>query len=328
MGPDRDGGLPINRRGRIRQLESCHNYLLALIDATTAPSALTTHQSQAPGNGDVVKEDAGFSHILGYLEDNINNIRGWHSLWVSGSATRAITVGHVSNAYGAYRLWWGQNGRVSWLTLPREINNPEFLTTQTYHVGPKTHETPWYDAGERHARKLALRLLVETTGCSATETVIVEYAINRSGTYTSLGTITTNGVTTYLFPNSTTPTGTSFQSIRFRVTEARGSTTTLSPDVRQMEFHFEKLLPVRWAHSVIITLNTEVGGASREEAFERIRAAVESATLVEFTFRNRDADDAGNANVFNYYVRAEFAEGQEQTGNDWGGQVALHLVER
>ena len=318
MGPDRDGGLPSNRRGRIKQLVSCHNDLIALIDATTAPSALVAHQPGWVGAGDVAAEDSGFSHILGWDE------KGWHSLWVSGDATKAITVGHISNSYGAYRLWWGHNEFVYWQTLPREINNPDQLTTQTYHAGPRVHETPRFDAGERHIRKAALRLVVETAGCSSTETVVVAYRIDQDVFYTVLGTIVDNGVTTYLFPNSTTPTGTAFHSIQFEVVLSRGATTTNTPDVRQIEFHFRKKMPTKWSHEVVIDLR----GDNQEALFESLRAAVESETLVEYTHRSRTADDAGNNNVYNYYVDVEFAQGQEQSGDDWDALVALKLVER
>jgi len=61
--------------------------------------------------------------------------------------------------------------------------------------------------------------------------------------------------------------------------------------------------------------------------FENLRSAVESGTLVEFTFRDRTADDAGNSNPYNYYVKSRSAVGLEKTGNDWSGLVTLTLVE-
>ena len=322
MGPDRDHGLPTTRRGRIKQLLPSVNDLLALVDATTAPSALSAHMSAAPSTSDVIAEDSGFSHILGWDD------MGWESKWVSAAETKAITYGHVSNAYNSYRLWFGQNEIVYWMTLPRDVNNPDQLTSQTYHAGTRDHELPWFDAGESHIEKLALRVSLEVTGASSDETVLVSYALNNSDSFTTLGTITSNGLTTYTFPNSSTPTGTLFRSIRFKLILDRGSTATNSPNVRQMEFHFMKTLPTRYAFTTTVDLRqAEHAGKSREEMFENLRSAVESGTLVEFTFRDRAADDAGNSNPYNYYVKSRSAVGLEKTGNDWSGLVTLTLVE-
>ena len=322
MGPDRDHGLPTARRGRILKLLPSVNDLLALVDATTAPSALSAHMSAAPSTSDVIAEDSGFSHILGW--DGM----GWESKWVSANLTKNISAGHVSNAYNSYRLWFAQDEIVYWMTLPRDVNNPDQLTSQTYHAGTRDHEFPWFDAGESHVEKLALRVSLEVTGASSDETVLVTYALNNSSSFTTLGTITSNGLTTYTFPNSSTPTGTLFRSIRFKLTLDRGSTSTNTPNVRQVEFHFMKTLPTRYAFTTTVDLRqAEHAGKSREEMFENLRSAVESGTLVEFTFRDRTADDAGNSNPYNYYVKSRSAVGIEKTGNDWSGLVTLTLVE-
>ena len=322
MGPDRDHGLPTARRGRIKQLLPSVNDLLALVDATTAPSALNAHMSAAPSNSEVIAEDSGYSHILGWDD------MGWESKWVSAAETKAITTGHVSNAYNSYRLWFGQNERVYWMALPRDVNNPDQLTSQTYHAGTRDHELPWFDAGERHVEKLALRVILEVTGSSSNETVAVSYAINNSSSFTSLGTITSDGLNTFPFPNSSTPTGTLFRSIRFKLTLDRGSTATATPNVRMTEFHFMKTLPVRYGF--VTTIDFRQGdymGQSREEMFENLRSAVESGTLVEFTYRSRDADDAGTSNPYNYYVKARSAVGLERTGEDWSGLATVTLIE-
>ena len=107
MGPDRDHGLPTNRRGRITQLLPSVNDLIALVDATTAPSAISVHLTSG---SEVIAEDTGFSHIMGW--DNM----GWESKWVSADETKAISTGHVSNAYNNYRLWFGQNEIVYWFS--------------------------------------------------------------------------------------------------------------------------------------------------------------------------------------------------------------------
>ena len=37
-GPDRDDGLPSDKRGSIKHMSATHNELLAAVDATTAPN--------------------------------------------------------------------------------------------------------------------------------------------------------------------------------------------------------------------------------------------------------------------------------------------------
>ena len=320
MGPDRDHGLPTNRRGRIMELHSSVNDLIALVDATTAPSALAVHSTG--GGSEVIAEDSGFSHIMGW--DGM----GWESKWVSANETKAITAGHVSNAYNSYRLWFAQNEIVYWMTLPRDVNNPDQLTTQTYHAGTRDHEFPWFDAGEARIEKLALRVMVEVTGASSDETVAVAYALNNSTSFTTLGTITSDGLTTFDFPNSSTPTGIQFRTIRFKLTLDRGSTTTSSPNVRLTEFHFMKTLPSRYAFNTTVDLRqNEYTGKSREEMLESLMAATESITLVEFTYRDRDANDAGTSNPYNYYVKVKSDVSMERTGNDFSGLVTLTMVE-
>ena len=39
MGPDRDDGLPSDKRGTIKRLVGTHTELLAAVDSTTAPAA-------------------------------------------------------------------------------------------------------------------------------------------------------------------------------------------------------------------------------------------------------------------------------------------------
>jgi len=94
------------------------------------------------------------------------------------------------------------------------------------------------------------------------------------------------------------------------------------------EFHFMKTLPVRYGF--VTTIDFRQGdymGQSREEMFENLRSAVESETLVEFTYRGRDADDAGTSNPYNYYVKARSAVGLERTGEDWSGLATVTLIE-
>lgn len=315
MGPDRDDGLPSSYRGSIVQLVDSINDLLAIVDATTAPGALTTFDSDgAMSAAEVISPDTGYSHILGW------NGEGWEVKWLSSASQQAITAAYVSYAYNLYRLWWAQNMRVFYMTLPREIVNPNELTTFAY-ASSATHETPWFSADQIEVDKLALELRVELSGASANETVAVAYGLDYATSYTTLGTISANGVTTYQFPNSTTPNGTAFRSIRFRLTFARGSTNTNTPDVLSLTLNYRKKVPAKYGHQVEVDMTQSYGGRSAKQLRAALVTAVESTTLVEFTFR----DDTGNTR--NYYVDVVQAGGLESSGLDERGESQLLMVE-
>lgn len=331
VGPDRDDGLPTNRRGTVKQLIPSFNELLAIIDATAIGAVGNLFLSQNTSNAMTMDPNAGFSHILGW--DTI----GWQSKWVSASATLAITWALVSNAYSDYRLWWGQDQRVYWMKIPANIINPTYVTDVPY-AASALHETPDFTGGQSEVDKLAVRLRAEVNGMSTTETIILAFALNGSTIYTTMtdvyssdvnasGEITSNGKKTYQFPSRTAPSGTEFRSIRFRASLARGSTTTLTPDLLKLELEWRKKLPALWGHQVTVDLSSAYGGASKELMFENLRAAVEANLKSRFTFRDRDADDAGNTNPYVYYVDIVSALGLERTGNDWSGEVTLLLVE-
>ena len=315
MGPDRDDGLPSSYRGSIVQLLDSINDLLAIVDATTAPGAMNTFDSDgAMSAAEVISPDTGYSHILGW------NGEGWEVKWLSSASQQAITAAHVSYAYNLYRLWWAQNMRVYYMTLPREIVNPGEITTSTY-ASSATHETPWFNADQVEVNKLALELRVEVSGASANETVAVAYGLDYATSYTTLGTISANGVTTYQFPNATTPNGTAFRSIRFQLTFARGSTNTNTPDVLSLTFNYRKKVPAKYGHQAEVDLTKSYGGRSAKQLRSTLITAVESTTLVEFTFR----DDSGNTR--NYYVDVVQADGLESSGLDERGTAPLVMVE-
>ena len=318
VGPDKDYGLPTDQQGKIINMVGGHTDLLALIDSTSSPGVGDLFDGAAMGShmAAVILTPTGFSEILGWNE------RGWETKWLAATGTESATTMLVSNAYNTYRLWWGHNQRVNYMAVPTGIVNPDQVTTFEFATSGE-HITPWLTMDAKDVDGLALYLAVELQRATSTETVVVEYALNYSTTYeTALGTISSNGLTTYYFPNSTTPTGTAFRSIRFRLTLARGSTTTTSPDVISMTFVYRKKLKPRWAASCTLDLSGEWKGNSPRQLQNALITAVESNALVEFTFH----DDTTSGNPRNYYVDVRLS-GHEATGRDYTGQVAISAVE-
>ena len=343
-GPDRDDGLPDSNRGTIMLTEGTHNELLVGVDATTAPNITSSDSipyqwqggSGIGGHGSmVIDQGTGYSSILGYNEI------GWEAKWVASTAGRKIDAMHVSNAYSDvnenYRLWFGFDNYVYYMKLPVDIINPSRVTEFEYQSSG-IHETPWFNAGQSEVDKLALKLKTEVQDVSTTETVKVTYATDYSESYSSftntdgddVSIITsttlgaTSGITTFTFGSSA---GTTFRAIKFKVELARTTNTSTAnykkktPDMVSLTLEWRKKLPAKWGHQVQIDLNKDYKGKSPKDLRSALLSAIESTTLVEFTFR----DDSGGTR--NFYVDVASATGMEYSGYDERGATTINLVE-
>ena len=320
-GPDRDDGVPTNQRGTIKFMTGSHNELFAGLDASTAPNITSgdsiPYQWQSHHGSMVIDDDTGYSTILGYDD------MGWETKWTASSAGRSLQALTVSDAYDEYRMWWGFNGEIKFMKIPSDIINPSFVSDFEF-AASGVHETPWFNAGQAEVDKLALKLRVEVQDASSTETVAVEYATDYAESYTSLGTITSDGITSYTFGSSA---GTAFRAIKFKMSLARTTNTgtvnytKLTPDVVSTTLEWRKKLPSKWGHQVQVDINKEYKGKSPKDLRAALLSAIESTTLVEFTFR----DDSGGTR--NYHVDVASATGMEYTGTDERGISTISLVE-
>lgn len=309
VGPDRDQGLPSDKRGKILRLENTHNDLIALVASTSASAeSVDTHASSglAAHQSPAMDPETGISTILGFNEI------GYQVLFESSGSTETITSSLVTNAYGGYRLWFAHNKRVKYLALPVDVVNPSEITNRDY-ADSSRDDFPWFDAGQAEVDKLAVRFKVETEDCSSTETISPYYEINNSGTWVALSAITTDGISTYTFPNTTAgiitgATGLEFRTIRFRTDLANGSDDSLSPDVRSMTMEYRKKLPAKFGWSFELDLHQPYKGKTVKEQRANLLAAISSNPRVEMTFR----DDTGDTR--NTYVDVVQLTGLESTG--------------
>ena len=320
-GPDRDDGMPSGKGGTIVQLVNSHNDLLAVNDATVGydhRTKLTTFVSRGmrKHRGVTMNPNEGFSSILGL------NDMGWEVKFLSASTDKAISYAMVSSAYGKYLLWFGMGERVSYIEVPSEIVNPNEISTLPYAASAQDI-SPWYNIGQMEVNKLGLQLRVETLDLSSTETVKVSIAYDLVDTDTVLGTITTNGVTTYVLPDTTTPAGKTFLWFRITIDLARGTTTTKTPQMVNWTMEYRKKLPEKWGFGVALDLTKDdYHGKTPADLRADIVTAVGSEVLLPFLWR----DDASGVSTF--YVDVAQADGLEYTGHDQRGDVNLVLVER
>ena len=327
VGPDKDDGMPSEKRGSIRAMSGSHNELLVGVDAQTGADPISydavSRQWQSHFGSTVMADDTGFSTILGYNE------LGWEVKWMSGTVGETVDLLHVSTAYNKYRLWWGSGGDVYFMDLPKDIINPS--ETDNFPYGTSgVHETPWFNAGQSEVDKLALKLKIECSGLSANETVLVQYATDYTESYTTAVTLNSTtmgaaaGTYTYTFGSSV---GVTYRSIKFKLTLSRSTATTTglekfnSPDVISTTLTWRKKLEAKWGHTVEVDLNNKYKGNDPKALRSNLISAIESTTLVEFTFR----DDSGGTR--NYYVDVTSAQGLEFTGHDERGSTMISVVE-
>jgi hypothetical protein len=321
-GPDRDDGLPTDNRGTIKYMSGSHNELFAGVDSATAPNVTSINsipfQWKSHHGSPVIDGDSGYSSILGYNE------QGWEAKWTASSSGRSIQHMLVGDAYDEYRLWWGFDGEIKFMKIPSDIINPSFVSDFEFRASG-VHETPWFNAGQSEVDKLALKLRTEVQDASSTETVTVSYATDYSESYTAAGSaITSNGITTYTFGSSA---GTTFRAIKFKIELARTTDTDTdnykkkTPDVVSLTLEWRKKLPAKWGHQCRLDINKAYKGKSPKDLRAALVSAIESGTLVEFTFR----DDSGGTR--NYYVDVVSASGLEGTGYDERGMSTVNLVE-
>lgn len=320
MGPDKDDGLPKEYRGTIRELLGTHNDLIALVDGTLAPGTRDLFTAEETNGSSVIDDSTGVSSILGY------NDMGWEVKWASDTAGQAITAGYVTDVGSSlsttkgYRIYWahtvGGNGTLYYMQLQSDVINPNEIVDYSY-AGSGILETPWYNADQSEVDKLAIKLKVETGDCTATQTIKVEYAIDGTASYTTMGTITTNGTTPYSFGSNI---GTTFRSIRFKITLG-SSDRLLSPDLLSLTLEWRKKLETKFGWSVNLDISKGYKGTSPKAMRSNILTAIETNTLLEFTFK----DDSTTAR--NYYVDVIQAQGIDHTAYDERGNTTLVLAE-
>ena len=306
MGPDRDDGIPTAYNGTILGLVNTPNELIAITNGYLTDFALNSNP---------------YVIIWGYNE------RGWRIIWSSGELTGldAFVAPPIASTYGGYRLYWIYASNATaigkHISLPQGIVNPSQSPSFPFESGAKTHETPWFDAGVVHQNKLAVEVRLETTNPTSSETVLVEYATNYVESYTSLGTISATGETTYHLPTSGNHVGVEFRSIKFRLTLTRGGTSTNTPDVIKCALLFMRTWDDLRGYSVTIELTEGWGGLTVLQQREALDTLFGTKTLVDFTFRD-ESDDTEN-----HMVTVRGYSSLEQPGHSNIGQWQIQLVE-
>lgn len=321
VGPDLDDGLPDGKRGTINHLLGSHNELMAFTnaDGATGVSLVATRATRGFGNhhGVTISTRTGFSSILGWNE------RGWEVKWLSSASARAITAGVIGNestASSTYRMWWASNQRVYYMDLPVDVVNPVQVEAQEYGDGA-TLETPWFDMGVRNQQKLALSVIVESIHPSTTETVEIEYATNFVETYTSIATKDTTGEAEYRLPGNISRQGVLFRAWKFRITLARGSTSTSTPQLVRITLVWRPHIKTLFGVNATLDITRDVNGVPPVQQFKNLRDSLRSGVLEKVSWRDdKTGDQEYLMDWLNY-------QPNEEAGQTSYGTVQVSLAE-
>ena len=332
MGLDRDDGLPSEWRGTISHILTGHNDLLVTVSKTAAAALVDSKVTKGFGShrGVIMDPDVGSSAIYGW------DTSGWEVKWISPDNAQGITAAHVSNAYGSSRLWWGLGDRLYYVAIPRDILNPQESSTDAdfRRIGTVTYEetaeliTPWLEP-DRDANNVGIYLKVDTAELvsETTERVLVEQATdNDVDNYTTLGTITTNGVTTFNLPTATDRSGVEFLSTRFRITGTRGSNTLLKPVIRSIVLGYLRELPAKYDWQIELDLSKPYNNQTPKQMRASLKGTIESNPFVVFSMRNDSDTDLGSTDR-RFYVNVERAQNIQETGEDETGISNILLTE-
>jgi len=311
VGFDRDHGIPEAYAGQVIKLIGTHNDLLAFVNAdidTTYTVFATGRQSSGMGGASPIVSGTGASAVLGFNET------AWEVKW-TGLNNTGLENAHVGSAYNEYRMWFGVGNLLYWTALSPDVINPDEISTFQYDSSG-TMETPWFDGGDAAGNKTAISLRAVTSGCSSGVNIQVYYATDFNESYTSLGTITSNGTTTYDFASKV---GVEFSSIKFKAT-LTSNTTLSSPDLNLIELRWREKIPPKYGFSVTIDAAKTFRGKTPKQILDNITTVINTNTLVSFTYKDNDSDRS-------YYVDLISASGFEFTGLDERGQLQIQLVE-
>lgn len=297
IGLNNEGGLPVDYRAQIVKFIPGYNEIYALLDSTLSP-------------------ELSYSSLMAWTG------KGWWCPWVAPSTGKRSFSGIVCPAY-EYRAWWDWNDKAYYIPIQKDLHNPLKIPNQPF-AASSLHITPWFDADAAASDKLAKNVSLQCSGMSANEKVTVKYRIDHAYTdrdtgWTTLGTITSDGETSYDFGSSL---GIVFKAIQFRFDLARGGTTTLTPDINWAKLRYRKLLPVMYAWAVTLDCTHTHRDQTAAQLTAALKTIISTQTLVEFTYR----DDDGTPQT-HYVTTKAMPKGEEFTGTKKQGTYNMLLTE-
>lgn len=222
---------------------------------------------------------------------------GWHCLWAGTGNTAVPTWAMVSAPTTHYRLWWGMDdGYAYYAKLYRGFEN----VNQARLAGSATFASSGFvlsskfDAGMLGFKKLASHVVAIPVqdAISANETVLIEFSIDEGG-WETLGTVSSSTLDpdTNEARFSFGAAGRKFNTIRFRLSLARGSTTSLSPMLRSLTLLFNKIPQAARSFIFVITPSSkgtgQFGNRTAQVMFNELDDLAVSDSFFDITYNGQ-----------------------------------------
>jgi hypothetical protein len=321
VGPDQDDGLPDSYLGDVILITPGHNEYFALMDATStvARTAWPASHGNMSTYGTIQSyQNAGFSSIMKY------NRKGWFVIYLSGSSAKAAKCATIGSPDGNYRLWFGMDTTVNYMTLQRTIQNPTEISGYEFALTAE-HISPWFDAQLAVGSKLAARVKYYLETTATTEYVKLYYGTDYDDSNWTLmtndtfsdGQIDASGETEFTFASKA---GLPFTAIRFKEEFTRGtSSTKVTPDRRWMRLSYRKLLDVRWGFTVRVDCRNNYRLTTSKTMLNQLKTDMATKTLGKFQYRDGNSSET-------YDVGIDNIKAVEIGGRDVEGIVDLTLV--
>ncbi len=330
-GPSRDDGMPLERRGLIKDLVPEMSCLFALIDGDSSSGQSQTWVE----DGGLYNDDAPyFSAGKSYPSLMAFTGTGWHTLWSPEGETATFTWGVLSKLNKGYRLWWGMSdGSVRWFKLRRTFHNPRSGLDLTNGSGVDEYaltgylETGRFDAAMRGFDKIASHVVIYADYASAKEKIIVQYRTDQIPNYKDLGVVTAKGKTSIPFNVvDEFSAGSQFNWIQFRIELQRDpSDVTRTPILDSFVLHFVKV-PQNTA-SFVFTVplpKRDWMGKSAGEIVRHLNGLLEHGGFIKFVHGAGWDDDGETTKVYRGKVAG--ISGADATGEDYSGARTVNFI--
>ncbi len=199
------------------------------------------------------------------------------------------------------------------------------VTGASYYATSGTYYSPWFDGGTAVFKKLVKRLRSYARNVTSTETITIYYRTNRTITnltdgWSLLDTLESSADNGELLNNFGSSTGLLIGAIQFKLVFARGTTTTVSPDLQSLVMAYRKLTQGNYLWTLPIVLDGLHDVKSKKDQFANIEYAVSSEYDVPVIFR-RDATNE------THYVKLMLPSGWNKTGDDFNAGFTLEALE-
>jgi len=285
-------------------------------------------------NGEIVKlqGEAGTKLMFALVDSSITsgnsksglyafNGSAWYCWWKDTSNNGAMHDCIVSSAASGYAVYWDVGGVVYYIDIPRGIQNPDKISQSYATAGLLL--SPWFDAGDQGAAKLAKVLTDFAKGITTTETVALKYRIDKTNTdiatgWTTLDTLNTTGETGYNEELFSSGAGIAFKTIQLGLDFVTAGSTAKA-DIQSLKLLFKKrtggLKIRRWIVDVLLDdyANGPTGNEKAKAKITNLNTALTSATDVVFCYRPNEGSDES------HYVSVECEKFEELPGPEYSG---------